>query len=240
VIICEMATNWHDIAEAKRMIEVAYDYGAGLAKFQLFNAEDDKGKPHYDWVKAHELTFYQAKELFDFGASIGMEVFFSVFGVQYVDWCERIGVKRYKLACNLADTDAGQDAMVRVVKTKKPRIVSLTIGDYWENLKTLREGEKLFGWNSAHRRVSLLFCVPQYPATIKFMPDFEMSSLLAGFSDHTIGIDAAKIAIARGASIIEKHFVLNHDTAYPDNDWSMDPTDLRELVRWEGVVKSCL
>jgi len=81
------------------MIRVAANANpAGLVKFQLYNAADDRGKPHYEWVKAHELGFDDAKMLFDYGRAYGQEVFFSVFGVKYVEWGERIGVKRYKLA----------------------------------------------------------------------------------------------------------------------------------------------
>ena len=62
----------------------------------------------------------------------------------------------------------------------------------------------------------------------------------AGFSDHTIGLDAAKIALARGAQIIEKHFLLEHEPDFPDEAWSMDVEGLRDLVRWEKVCKEVL
>ena len=225
MIIAENCTNWRDLAEAKEMIRMAKECGAGLSKFQLFDSSDDKGKPHYAWVKAHELTYEQAKELFDYGASIGQEVFFSVFGVQYVEWCERIGVKRYKLA--YGESENLHHAKMHALDTLKPVLLS-------------RRG--LMDTNTyipPDRRY--LYCTPKYPAlpTQFYLNQVSFTSF-SGISDHTIGLDVAKIALARGAKIIEKHFCLEHNPDYPDDAWSMTPADLKELVRFEKVVQECL
>jgi len=72
MIIAECCTNWEDLKMARAMIKAVKAAGAGLVKFQLFDAEDDSGKPNYDWVKTHELTYDQAKMLFDYGKSLGL------------------------------------------------------------------------------------------------------------------------------------------------------------------------
>ncbi len=218
MIICENCTNFEDMEEAKEMIRIAKECGASLSKFQLFDAEDDKGKPHYDWVKEHELTFDQAKMLFNYGASIGIEVFFSVFGVKFVDWCERIKVKRYKLACGLRDYATWK----AIQFTDKPIIISYPAFP----------NENYFYGVASH-----IYCPAGYPQKdlrLILVDEFD------GFSDHTIGLDAAKIAIARGAEIIEKHFVLEHNPLFPDDAWSMDVSQLRELVAWENTVRQIL
>lgn len=51
-----------------------------------------------------------------------------------------------------------------------------------------------------------------------------------GFSDHTIGPTAAAVAVALGATIIEKHFTLDHSMPGPDHQWSADPAEFRVLV----------
>lgn len=219
MIIAECCTNWTDLDMARVMIKSAKENGATRAKFQLFDAEDDKGKPHYEWVKAHELNFEQAKMLFDYGAEVGIEIFFSVFGVKYVDWCERIGVKRYKLAYGF------RDPQVLHLLRYKPLIVS--VNNY---------GDIPVG-------ASPLYCVPDYPTLLNnlHMPIFGGESAYEGYSDHTIGLDAAKIALARGASIIEKHFILDRENSLsPEKDWSMNPEELRELKRWEAVCQKVL
>ncbi len=205
---------------AREMIKSAKENGATLAKFQLFDAEDDKGKPHYEWVKSHELTFDQANMLFDYGAEVGIEVFFSVFGVKYVDWCEKIGVKRYKLSSNFSGR---YGTWLAVKQTAKPIIFSFSI------LPLDWEGEN-----------QVLYCLPGYPSELSYIPDFDEEVYFLGFSDHIIGLDASKIALARGAKIIEKHFVLEHNSLFPDNDWSMNPEELKELKRWEMVCQKVL
>lgn len=198
---------------------------SALAKFQLFDAEEDRGKPYYDWVKAHELNFDQAKMLFDYGQEIGIEVFFSVFGVEYVDWCEEIGVKRYKVACDTLFNPL-RDA-IRI--TGKPTIVS-SQGDTFH----YDDKDKIY-W---------LYCIPEYPTPIEHikMPYFNNPTYnkWQGFSDHTIGLDASMIALARGAKNIEKHFTLEHNSLFPDDKWSMVPEELMELNRWENICRKVL
>lgn len=224
LIVAENCTNWRDLTEAKEMIRVAREIGKGsgvevLSKFQLFSADDDIGKPHYPWTRDHALTFEQAKELFEYGKSIGQEVFFSVFKAEYVDWCEQIGVKRYKLASRIWEIN--KELLTAVILTGKPLIVS---APYETTTK---------------RHTPVLYCPPGYPQTALRLADYSKKYqdgwTFQGFSDHTLTLDAAKIALARGASIVEKHFVLAHSPDYPDNDWSMTPDDLRELVRWAKV-----
>lgn len=221
MIIVEAATNWNDLSMAKEIITKAKEAGDVLVKFQLFNADDDKGKPHYDWVKEHELTFEQAKQLFDYGASIGQEVFFSVFGVEYVDWCEKIGVMRYKLACDCKD-----NKLIEAIRdTNKLLIRSLS-------------NPSPFVSSSKYR---VLYCVPEYPAN---KVNLKGLGWYDGYSDHTIGMEAVKIATVLFTGIkdsyLEKHFCLEHDSRYPDNEWSMDHQDLKELIRWEKVCKEVL
>ena len=224
MIICENCTNFRDMEEAKEMIRVAKECGASLSKFQLFDAADDKEKPYYEWVKAHQLTFDQAKMLFDYGKEIGMEVFFSVFKPRFVEWCEKIGVKRYKVACSQKDNGS---LIIVIQGTYKPVIISSNDGRCF--------------WADQQRELPLmLYCTLEYPASLSFMPNFMEDSYYKGFSDHTVGLDASKIALARGALIIEKHFVLKHDSCYPDDAWSMTPDELKELVRWEKVCKEVL
>lgn len=226
MIIAECCTNWRDMDEARRMITIAGEKGAGLVKFQLFDAEADRGEPHYDWVKAHELSFEQAKMLFHYGQSAGIEVFFSVFGPKFVDWCEAIGVKRYKLAASEVNNEV---LWLSLADNIKEKIVSAPYGN---------AGFAHFG----REKLTYLYCVPLYPAPVQAynLQDFYKripASAYAGISDHTIGIDAAKIALARGAQIIEKHFVLEHDAIFPDDAWSMTPDDLGELVQWEKICR---
>lgn len=224
MIICELCTNWNDIQMAKLMIKVAKEKGAGLAKFQLYNAEDDRGKPHYDWVKAHELTFDQAKMLYDYGESIGMEVFFSIFSPHFVGWCERIKVKRYKIACETRD----KPTLDAVLSTNKPLIISYR-----------PDGDNNYLDRLSNTCDTWLYCVPKYP-TMPQDVDFTKTLSTDGYSDHSLTLDLPKIALSRGARIMECHFILDKSLPAPDAPWSKTPDEISELVKFEKVVNKCL
>ena len=215
IAACE-SNHGGDMNVAREMIKIAKDCGCEIIKFQLYDAEDDKGKPHYEWVKKAELSFDQAKMLFDYGAEVGIEVFFSIFGVKYVDWCEKIGVKRYKIASLMND-----DVVINAIKRTGKDIVEST------------NGGRIFYYPA-----KALYCPPEYPQReIKFIN----LNWANGFSDHTIGLDVAKIALAHGASIIEKHFILDREHSQsPEREWSMNPEELREMKRWEIVCQKVL
>jgi len=229
LIIAEVGQNFcGNLDLAKKLIKLAKECGADLAKFQLYGTESlySSDSPFKQQAKESELSFEQAKMLFDYGKEIGIEVFFSVFDVERVKWCEAVGVKRYKVAYKMRDTQILQE----IVNTGKPVIMSV------KHPRNHRIVTKI------SPQTILIFCIPKYPTPIQdlhfddvyFEPDW-----MEGFSDHTIGLDASKIALARGAKIIEKHFSLCYNIGV-DGAWSMTPEDLRELKRWEQVVKQVL
>ncbi len=202
---------------ARQMIDLSKENGAGMAKFQLFSAKKifPTDSPVYQEAIDTEVTFDQAKMLFEYGLQTGIEVFFSVFDIERVQWCEDIGVKTYKLACRSSD----DLELVRAVeRTGKHVIQSVPYKGMFQG-----KHKECF----ALPRAKLLFCVAEYPAKIEWMPDFN-NSYYVGFSDHTLGIEAAKLAIKNGAQIVEKHFAIDHEKGM-DARWSMNASELKEL-----------
>ncbi len=190
---------------ACQMIEEAKENGADMVKFQLYDHAKLYSK--HPEIPDASLTFTQAKGLFDYGKGIGIEVFFSVFDAEKVKWCEEIGVKVYKIACNMRDKDT-----VRAIRnTGKPVIIS------GKQLEVTPFDVDAF-----------LYCVPEYPAKDVILPSF---AIFDGFSDHAIGLDTAKQAMDKGARMIEKHFSLSHDMGV-DAQWSMTPEELKELAHY--------
>lgn len=210
MIIAEIGQNHlGDMDLACKLISLAWENGADLAKFQLYDSLKLYGEKQKE-----ELTFDQAEELFNFGQGIGIEVFFSVFDVRRVVWCEEIGVKHYKLAC---DYHLDRKLLDMIVYGK---IIAST---------------SHIAYNP---RVRFIYCVSRYPTELKDV-DWSLIAYYRGFSDHTIGLDASKIALARGAEIIEKHFAIDHSTGV-DAPWSMVPSELAELKRFETICKTVL
>ncbi len=233
-IIAECGQNHcGDMDLAKGLIALAQLKGADLVKFQLYDHKQLYGDN--PTISNVELSFEQAKMLFDYGEKIGIEVFFSVFDVERVEWCEEIGVKRYKFAARMR----GKDVIDKVISTNKPIIMSFNGESPHVSMSLI---------TAIHKRTTLrdrswitfLYCPSGYPAEWK---DLHFGKIdlenWGGFSDHTIGIVASKIAIARGAQVVEKHFAIDHQTGI-DAQWSMLPEDLWELKRWEGIYKEAL
>jgi len=217
-LVAEIGTHhMGDMVLGRKLIALAKENGADMAKFQLFDTEKLTHWPT-PAIKAEakrcELTCEQAMILFRYGEEIGIEVFFSVFDPIRVDWCEKIGVRTYKIAANMRDP-----ATLEAVKCSGKEVI----------MSSGRSDDDALNMASYN-----LYCPTGYPQSQYHMPDF---SNWWGLSDHTIGLDAAKIAIVKGASIIEKHFALGHQTGM-DAPWSMTPAELKELRRWADLVQS--
>jgi N-acetylneuraminate synthase len=92
------------------------------------------------------------------------------------------------------------------------------------------------GRQALQRFVTLLHCVTQYPAPATAVNLRAMDTLGAafglrvGYSDHTLGIEVAIAAVARGATIIEKHFTLDRGLPGPDHAASLEPAELAQLI----------
>lgn len=95
-------------------------------------------------------------------------------------------------------------------------------------------------------RVTLLHCVTAYPAAVEDVNLRAMDTLRdtfqlpVGYSDHTLGTAVALGAVARGASVIEKHFTLDRSLRGPDHRASLEPAELAALVRDIRVVEQAL
>lgn len=211
MIIAECGQNHcGDMNLAKELIDLAHDNGADLCKFQLYeHAKIYKDHPEIPNV---ELSFDQAKMLFEYGKRVGIEVFFSVFDVEKVKWCEEIGVKRYKLAFGQRDNAF---LIATITRTNKQLMIS----------------------DDTRRAYFTLYAVPLYPARLD---EYKLSDWIwcDGVSDHTVGLGVAKIVLAHGMPV-EKHFAIDHHTGV-DAEWSMTPTELAELKRFETICRAVL
>lgn len=229
-IIAECGINhFGDMELARELIRQAKRCGATYAKFQLYDVGKvfpskeiiARDRNWYEEVKPTQLTKEQAKMLFNYGEEIGMEVLFSVFDTERVEWCEEIGVKRYKIATRMR----ANDVLRAVFCTTKPIIHSSTNG-----------------MPVSHRDCDRkLYCVPNYPTALIDLKFSEVSfDLYDGFSDHTVGIEAAMVAISRGAKIIEEHFCLSRERDGVDIPLSITPDELKQLVDFARKVECIL
>ena len=230
LIIAEIGLNHNgDMHLAQCMIDEARAAGADIVKFQIF--DPSKLFPQdFEWMDYHirvRLSFEQVKLLRNYCDHVGIEFCASVFDLEGLEWCDTLDVRRLKVASRSIYDSALIGAMS---ETGKDMIVSLGM---WDGPS--------FPEISTAGRVDFLYCVAKYPTPLS---DINFSrvdfSKYGGFSDHTEGIDAAAVAIARGARIIEKHFTLSKMMDGPDHICSVEPHELRQLVDISRRYSKCL
>ena len=98
-------------------------------------------------------------------------------------------------------------------------------------MKTLRK--------TGNKNIAILHCVSLYPTPFKLVNLNNIVGLIeefqdipVGFSDHTIGPEAATAAVALGATIIEKHFTLDKNKIGMDNQMSSEPSEIEQMIRY--------
>lgn len=102
------------------------------------------------------------------------------------------------------------------------------------------------GRQALEQYVTLLHCVTQYPAPPEAVNLRAMATMAAtfglpvGYSDHTLGIEVSLAAVARGATVIEKHFTLDRNLPGPDHAASLEPGELKQLVNGIRNIEKAL
>jgi pseudaminic acid synthase len=244
-IIAELSANHGgDIKIAKETIRAAKRTGADAIKLQTFTADtitldSDKedflikgtiwdGQKLFDLYKEASLPWNWHEELFKTAREEGLICFSSPFDFTAVDLLESLNSPIYKIA-SLEITDI---PLIKYVASKgKPVIISTGIASY-EDIKLAVDSCREVDNND----ITILKCTSSYPAPIeeanlllmkRFAKDFDVK---VGLSDHTLGIIAPVVAVTLGASVIEKHFILDKNVGGPDASFSLDEKEFTEMV----------
>ena len=254
-VIAEISANHNgDIATALKLIGIAKEAGACAVKIQTYrpdtipiDCDSDlfqvkgglwDGRTLYDlygeaftpW-EWHEALFAEARRL-------GITLFSSPFDNTAVDLLEELGTPAYKVA----SFEAVDLPLIKYIASKgKPMIISTGMADAEEIAEAVaaaREG--------GCTQLALLHCVSGYPARAQ---DYNLRTIVdmterfgttVGLSDHTLDNTTAVTSVAMGASIIEKHFTLDRNGGGPDDSFSLEPEDLKQLcdaarTSWEAL-----
>ena len=238
-IIAEAGANFDgSLEQAKALIDVAVESGADACKFQTYssntlyasNTPDFAGYENInDLIKKLELPRKWQKDLKLYCDDNGIEFMSTPFDEAAVEQLVSLGVKRLKIA-GFEATDPRFVEMV--ASTKLPIIMSAGIGfdfKYWGIYANIF---KKYG-----NHVTLLHCNNAYPTPSKDVRLDSMPSLGEmievdeyGFSDHTMSTLTPALAVAKGATCIEKHFTLSRHLDGPDHKFAMEPNQLKEMV----------
>jgi len=186
-------------------------------------------KEIYDLYKEAHLPWEWHKELFDYAREIGIDIFSSPFDKSAVDFLEQFNPSAYKIASfEITDYE-----LIRYTASKgKPIIISTgiaTIDEIQDAVDICR--------SEGNSDIVLLKCTSSYPApledaNLKMIPNLaETFGVISGFSDHTIGSIAPITAVALGAKMIEKHFIIDKSIGGADAEFSMDRDEFTEMVK---------
>lgn len=196
------------------------------------------GRFLYDLYQESCMPWEWQKEIFQCGRANGVEVFSSVFEKKAVDFLETLNTPAYKIA----SFEINDLSLIgHAARTAKPLILSTgmaTLSEISEAVATVYE-------NGGVDPV-LLKCTSAYPAsardanllTIQNMQ--ETFDVLAGVSDHTLGIGVSVSAVALGAVMVEKHFTLDRSEGGVDAHFSMEPHEMEQLVEEVGRAQKSL
>ena len=244
-IIAELSANHgHNIEIAKETIRAAKRAGADAIKLQTYTADtitidcekDDflikgtiwEGRKLYDLYKEAFLPWEWHQELFETAKEEGLICFSSPFDKTAIDFLEELNAPAYKIA-SFEITDI---PLIEYAASKqKPMIISTGIADD-KDIELVIETCRKVGNNE----IILLKTSSQYPAKIedahlKMIPDLaERFKVLSGLSDHTSGEFVPIVAVALGAVMIEKHFILDRSIGGPDASFSLDEKKFKSLV----------
>lgn len=244
-IIAEMSANHNGHLEnAFKIISEAKRAGADAVKIQTYTADTltlkcNKpdfmiegglwdGQSLYDLYESAYTPWEWHKPMFDFAHDEGITIFSSPFDTTAVDLLEDLNTPAYKIASFEA---IDLELIKYTASTKKPLIISTGMANEIEIQEAIETAQE-----NGCSQVAILHCVSGYPApsenyNLRTIPDMiDRFDLLTGLSDHTLDNTTAIASVVLGARIIEKHFTLNKSGGGPDDSFSMEPGDLKDLV----------
>jgi N,N'-diacetyllegionaminate synthase len=256
-IIAEAGVN-HDgsLEIAKKMVDVAVDAGADAVKFQTFSSEKlvSKEAPKAEYqkkktgenesqlnmLKKLELDVDSHKKLINYCSFKKITFLSSPFDLKSIDLLDKLGLKIFKIP---SGEITNLPYLKKLGSLKKRVILSTGMADLREienALNILTES------GTPKDNITVLHCNTEYPTPIE---DVNLLAMLTikeafkvnvGYSDHTLGIEIPIAAVALGASVIEKHFTLNKGMDGPDHKSSLEPDELKLMIKATRNIEKAL
>jgi len=245
-IIAEAGVNHNGSLDlAYQLVDVAKEAGADAIKFQTFKAENvvsklaDKAeyqkkttgsdKSQLEMIKKLELSFEDFVKLKKYCDKKEIMFLSTPFDYQSIDFLYDL-VDIYKIP---SGEIINYPYLKHIATKNKPLIMSTGMA----NLGEIEEAINIIRSVNSEAKISLLHCTTNYPTPYEEVNLKAIQTLAAafklpvGYSDHTLGIEVPIAAVARGAKIIEKHFTLDKKLPGPDHKASLEPSELKEMVK---------
>lgn len=255
-IIAELSANHNnDLEYALDTIKAIAKSGADAVKVQTYTANsltldvDNeyfgkrkdglwKGRTLFELFTEGSLPYEWHSKIKEYAESLGLVFFSSPFDKEGVDLLESLDVPLYKIA----SPEITDIPLIEYVASKgKPLIISTgmaSLSDIELAIDTCRK--------QGNNDITLLKCTSEYPATADManlltIPNLKDTfNVKVGLSDHSMGSIVPVVAVALGAQVIEKHFVLDRSKGGVDAAFSMEPKEFHEMVKAARDAKLAL
>lgn len=248
-VIAEVGINHNgDVNLAKQMVRAAKDAGAHCIKFQTHLTSKEmihtpmtpgaiSKEPLWDIIRRCELTSEEEREVKRLCDESGILFLSTPFSREAADRLEALGVPAYKIG---SGEITNLPLIEHVAKKGMPMIVSTGMTELEEIAETVDLIERY------DVPLMLMQCTSTYPTAYA---DVKLGAiqvlrkrfgLPVGLSDHSLGIYTALGAVAKGACVLEKHFTTSRRLPGPDQGLSLEPHELKELVKGADAVHQAL
>lgn len=256
LIIAEAGVNHNGSMDmAKQLVDMAAEAGADYVKFQTFKTEklvsatakkadyqtlNTNADSQFEMLKKLELSVEQHHELIAYCKQKNIKFLSTAFDLDSIDLLNSLNIQLFKIP---SGEITNLPYLEKIGFLNKDVIVStgMCVMSEIEDAITV-----LVKAGTNRNQISVLHCTTDYPTA---MSDVNLRAMLSiqkqlnvpvGYSDHTLGIEVAIAAIAMGATIIEKHFTLDKSLPGPDHKASLEPDELKNLVKAIRNVEQAL
>lgn len=247
-VIAEVNSSHNGNPEvARKMIDAAKDAGCDCVKFQSWSVESLYSKTYYDknpiakrFVKKLSMQPETLKEMALYCKEKGIAFSSTPYSREEVDFlAEQCDVPFIKIS----SMEVNNPQYLEYIAQKKvPIVISTGMAEYEEVQRAVQILEK-----EGNREIVIMHCVSIYPTPTEranlnniiglreLFPAYPI-----GFSDHTMGDEAAVAATVLGIAVLEKHITLDASKIGMDNQMAMEPGPLKELVRKCKTIRLAL
>ena len=247
-IIAEAGVNHNGSIElAKKLIDVAVDARVDAVKFQTFKTENlvsknaqkaeyqkettDAKESQFEMIKKLELDVDTHYELISYCNSKNIMFLSTPFDLDSIDLLDKLELPIFKIP---SGEITNLPYLRKIGALKKQVILSTGMADIGEIEDAL---DVLIEAGTSKENITVLHANTMYPTSYQ---DVNLRAMVTigntfdiafGYSDHTLGIEVPIASVAMGATVIEKHFTLDNSMEGPDHKASLEPSELKAMVK---------
>ncbi|MFV0226384.1 N-acetylneuraminate synthase [Empedobacter falsenii] len=249
IIIAEAGVNHNgDLNNAFKLIDAAKEAGVDYVKFQSFITDNCISKKaekadyqkintglieesQYEMVKKLELSFDEQRLLQEYCKNKEINFFSTAFDLKSLQYLKDIGLDLVKIP-------SGEITNYPYLKLASQLFSKVILSTGMCTIDDIQQALNIFlDAGLTQNDITILHCNTEYPTPMIDVNLLAMNQIrevfgtAIGYSDHTLGIEVPLAAVALGATVIEKHFTLDKNMVGPDHTASLEPQELKAMVK---------